>query len=69
MIDAVTLFRVTRCVDVVEGETDLEVHIKAALRLTNEAEIGIVHDHMNVRQLVLCTDRQFLDHELEIIVA
>ena len=67
MVDAVALDLVA--VDVVEGEADLEVHLEAALRLADQAEIGVVHDHMQVGQLVLGADRQLLDHELEVVVA
>ena len=69
VIDAVALFRIAGSVDIVEGEAHFEIHVQPALRLADEAEIGIVHDHMQVRQLVLGTNGQFLDHELEIIVA
>ena len=69
MIDAVTLFRIARGVDVVEGEADFEIHVEAALGLADKAEIGVVHDHMQIGQLVLRADRQFLDQELEVIVA
>jgi hypothetical protein len=43
--------------------------VEAALRLADQAEIGVVHDDVDVGQLVLCAHRQFLDHELEVIVA
>ena len=68
MVDAIALSARGR-IDVVEGEADLEIHVEAALRLADQAEIGIVHDDMQVGQLVLGPDRQFLDHELEIVVA
>ena len=48
---------------------DLEVHLEAALRLPDQAEIGVVHDDMHIGQLELGADRQLLDQELEIIVA
>ena len=41
-------------IDVLESETDLEIHVKAALRLTDEAEVGVVHHHVKIGQLVLC---------------
>ena len=69
MVDAVAGLRIVRAVLVLEGEADLEIHRKAALRLADQAEIGVVHDDMDVGQPVLRADRQFLDHELEIVVA
>ena len=56
-------------VDVLEGETDLEIHLEGALRLADQAEVGIVHHHMQEGQLVLRADRELLDHELEVVVA
>ena len=45
------------------------VHVEAALRLADQAEIGVVHDDVDVGQLELRADRELLDHELEIVVA
>ena len=56
-------------VDVLERELHVIVHLKAALRLADQAEIGIVHDDVDVGQLELRADRELLDQELEIIVA
>ena len=58
-----------RRVDVVEGELDAVIHVEAALRLADQAEVGVVHDDMEVGQLELRADREFLDHELEVVVA
>ena len=69
VIDAITGLRIVLAVDVLEGEADLEVHSEAALRLADQAEIGIVHDDVDVGQLELGADGQFLDQELEVIVA
>ena len=71
MVDAVSGHRVAvgRRVDVLEREADFEIHFEIALRLADEAEIGIVHHDVKIGQLVLRADRQLLDHELEIIVA
>lgn len=68
VVDAVAGFRIARRIDVVESERDFEVHVEAALGLADEAEIRVVHDDMQVGQLVLGADGQFLDHELEIVV-
>ena len=51
------------------ARADLEIHLKAALRLADEAEVGVVHHHVQIGQLVLRADSEFLDHELEIVVA
>ena len=32
-------------------------------------EVGVVHQHVDVRQVELRADGQFLDHELEVVVA
>ena len=69
MVDAIARFGIAGAVDVLEGEAEPRIHREAALRLADQAEIGIVHDDVDVGQLVLRADRQFLDHELEIIVA
>ena len=58
-----------RRVDVLEGETDLKIHLEATLRLADEAEVRIVHHHMQIGQFVLRADRKFLDHELKIVIA
>src|SRR5258707_595293 len=58
-----------RRVDVLERELDLIVHLKTALRLPDQSEIGVVYDDMDVGQLELRADRQLLDQELEIIIA
>ena len=68
MVDAVAASSSGR-VDVLEGELDAVIHIEAALRLADQAEIRVVHQHMEVGQLELRADRQLLDHELEVVVA
>ena len=67
MIDAVAAE--LRCVDVRKRQLHLIVHVEAALRLADQSEIGIVHDDVDVGQLELRADREFLDQELEIVVA
>ena len=68
-LDAIdTIDAKLRRVDVLERELDLEVHVEAAPGLTDQAEIGVVNEHMDVRQPELRTDGQFLDQELEVIV-
>src|SRR3569623_286838 len=67
VIDAI--FAKLRRIDVVERELHLVIHIEAALRLTDQAEIGVVHDDVDVGQLELRTDRKLLDQELEVVVA
>jgi hypothetical protein len=49
-------------IDVLESETDLEIHLKAALRLTDEAKVGVVHHHVKIGQFVLSADGELLDH-------
>jgi hypothetical protein len=56
-------------VDVLERELDAVVHVEAALRLADQAEIGVVHDDVDVGQLELRADRELLDQELEVVVA
>ena len=56
-------------VDVVKRQAHLVVHFEAPLRLTDQAKIGIIDDDMKVRELVLGTYREFLDHKLEIVVS
>ena len=67
MIDAVAAE--LRRVDVLEGELDLVIHVEAALGLADQAEIGIVHDDVDVGQLELRADRELLDQELEVVIA
>ena len=56
-------------IDVLERQLHLIIHLEAALRLADQAEIGIVHDDVDVGQIELRADREFLDQELEVIVA
>src|SRR5664279_4147953 len=55
-------------VDVLERELDLVVHLEAALTLPDQPEVGVVHHHVDVRSVELRADRQFFDHELEVVV-
>ena len=41
---------------------------QAALRLSDQPKIRIVHDDVDVKQLELRSDRELFDQELEIIV-
>ena len=56
-------------VDILERQLHLIVHLEAALRLADQAEIGIVHDDVDIGQLELRADGELLDQELEIVVA
>ena len=67
VVDAVAVD--LRGVDVVEGQLDVVVHLEAALALPDQAEVGVVHQHVDVGQLELRADGQLLDHELEVVVA
>ncbi|MNY56699.1 hypothetical protein D3C86_1928050 [compost metagenome] len=67
MIDAVAVKLWS--VDVVEGKLHTEIDVKVALCLANQSQIRVVHQYMDIRQVELRTDGQFLDHELKIIVA
>ncbi len=66
MVDAVAVDLIA--VDVLEGELHAVIHVEAALGLANQAQIGVVHQHVDVGQLELRAHRQLLDHELEVIV-
>jgi hypothetical protein len=56
-------------VDVVEGQLHAVIHVEAALRLADQAQVGVVHQHVDVGQVELRPNREFLDHELEVVVA
>jgi hypothetical protein len=43
----------SRRVDVLEGQLHAVVHVEAALRLADQAQVGVVHQHVDVRQLEL----------------
>ena len=58
-----------RGVEVVERQLHAVVHFKPTLCLTDQTQVGIVHHHVDVRQLELRAHGQFFDHELEVIVA
>ena len=55
--------------DFEKAELHAVVHVEAALRLANEAEVRVVHHHVQVGQLELRAHGQLLDHELEVVVA
>src|SRR3546814_7964953 len=67
VIDAVSVG--IRSVDIVERQLHAVVHVEPALRLADQAQIGIVDHDMQVRQLELRADRELLDHELEVVIA
>jgi hypothetical protein len=56
-------------VDVVELQVDLEVHREGPLGLPDQAEVGVVEQDVDVRDAVLRADGEFLDQELEVVVA
>src|SRR3546814_2905805 len=66
VIDAVSVG--IRSVDIVERQLHAVVHVEPALRLADQAQIGIVDHDMQVRQLELRADRELLDHELEVVI-
>jgi hypothetical protein len=45
------------------------VHVEAALGLADQAQVGVVHHHVQIGQLELGADGQLFDHELEVVVA
>src|SRR5690606_34134829 len=55
-------------VDVVEGQLDTVIHVETALGLTDQAQVGVVDQHVDVRQFELRAYCQFLDHELEVVI-
>ena len=73
VIDAVSLGDVAVLgllgVDVVEAQRHEVVHVEVPLRLADQPQIGVVHDHMDVGQVELRPDREFLDEELEVVVS
>src|ERR1035437_339312 len=58
-----------RGVHIVEAKLHAVVHVEAALGLSDQAEVGVVHDDVDVGQVELGSYRQFLDHELEVVIA
>ncbi len=54
---------------VLERELHAVVHLEAALRLADQAEVRVVDQHLHVRQPELRADRELLDQELEVVVA
>ena len=51
VIDAIAVYFAG--VNVFERQLDAVIHIKSALRLANQAEIGVIHQHMDVRNVEL----------------
>src|SRR5690606_12968771 len=58
-----------RGIDIVKGQLHTIVHLKAALCLTNQTQVGVVDQNVQVRQLELCAHGQLFNHELEVVVA
>src|SRR5690606_6039407 len=58
-----------RRIDVVEGQLHAVVHVEAALRLADQPQVGIIDHNVDVGQVELRAHGQFLDHELEVVVA
>ena len=56
-------------VHVVERQLHAEVHVEAALGLADQAQVAVVHHHVEIGQVELGPDGQLLDHELEVVVA
>ncbi len=55
-------------VDVLERQLNTVIHVEATLRLTDQAQVGVVHQYVHVWQVELCAHRQLFDHELEVVV-
>ena len=68
VINAIALEVLIIHVDVVKGELDSVVHLKAALCLANQAKVAVVHQHHDERQMELRANSQLFNQELEIIV-
>src|SRR5690606_860794 len=58
-----------RGVDVVKGQLYTIVHLEATLCLTDQTQVGVVDQNMDVRQLELRAYGQLFNHELEVVVA
>jgi len=67
VIDAVAVG--FRGIDVVERQLNLVIHCEAALGLPDQTQVRIVDHDVDVRNVELRADRQFFDHELEVVVA
>ena len=66
---AAQLARTLGHVLVLERQLHAVVHLEAALRLADEAQIGVVHHQVDVGQLELRADGELLHHELEVVVS
>ena len=55
-------------VHVVEGQLHAVVHVEAALRLPDQTQVRVVHHDVDVSDVELRADREFLDEELEVVV-
>ena len=66
-IAAQFVFRIGH-IDVVKRQLHAKVHLKAALALANQAQVGVVDQHMHIRQVELRTHGKFLDQKLEVVV-
>ena len=67
VIDAIA-FELGR-IDVLERERNAVIDVEGALRLADQPEIGVVHEHVDVRQFELRTGGQLFNQELEVVVA
>ena len=68
VINAIALEVLVIDVDVVKGELDAVVHLKATLRLANQAKVAVIHQHHDEWQMELRANSQLFNQELEIIV-
>ena len=69
MVDTIALEGLVFHVLVVKGQLHAVVHLKAALRLANQAKVAVVDQHLHIGQLELGPGSQFLNQELEVVVA
>ena len=54
---------------ILKRELNIEIHFKITLRLTNQTEVAVVDQDLNIGQTELSTNGEFFNQELEIIVA
>src|SRR5699024_11174854 len=73
MVDSVTggtgFLSSRASIDVFKCQGHFVIHIESVLRLPDETEIRVIHYYVQIRQVMLCSDGQLFDHELEIVVA
>src|SRR5699024_7161040 len=68
-VSGVTAFmRVGCCVDVFKGQGDFEIHVEGTLRLPDEPQVGVINHDVDIWEVMLCSDGEFLNHELEVVV-